>query len=756
MEHIKSRDKKKFFKKLFIILFLITAFIIVVGSLIIGHYVGGIYKDWLSRKDASMEMMNEYYNLIVVQGNEKKIRYFNPLNPFGNSPPTRIYDRNNILIGEYMPPAYEVVNIDDINVLLEKMLLLMEDQRFYDHQGVNYIRTAYLAVRMVLSGRIVGGGSTITQQLAKLLFTKSEKTFERKVFEMFMAHEIERNYSKREILAMYFNTVYLGDGNYGFEAASNYYFDKLLKDGRLVEYAILISMLPNPTYYSIINNPENNRKKVAQILARMTSHGFIDKETAQAELLLFDENYSSLKDKVNASQLGMTVNRTPYVNEYVRQHLLTFFEEDQLALSGLKIYTTVSERDYRISDAIMKRRIREIQAMSGDTSFQGAFVSIDAKTGGIITMIGGSGYTLNNQFNRATQAKRPVGSVIKPFIYLYSFETGLQPFSMAVDTNYTYPQGIGKPPWSPRNYNRRYSGEITLETALVKSVNTVAVKLLYDIGLGNFIRNATEFFGSSAYIPNALSLGLGTLETTPLSLASAYTVLANYGVRFPPYIVERIIDQNNEELDISSLVDRTPIVIDSTSPASYYYVNSTLQKVLAPGGTGNYSARTLGVTYPSFSAKTGTSSDHKDTWFSVYSPDISVVAWLGSDKNSTLPNNATGGVNTALASLEYLSAVTPREKLNFLWNVPDDIKVIEICEVSKLPRNYTCEDIEPLSIVEVDITSQCGIDHLRSGVLDDGTDVTDDGFSENVNDSTGVIMLEEEYIVDPTVGKLRN
>jgi len=751
MEHIKSDDRKIFFKKLFIILFLITVFIIVVGSLLTGYYVGGIYKDWLSRKDASMEMMKEYYNLIVVQGNEKKIRYFNPLNPFGNSPPTRIYDRNNILIGEYMPPAYEVVNIDDINVLLENMLLIMEDQKFYNHKGVNYIRTTYLAVKMVLSRRIVGGGSTITQQLAKLLFTKSEKTFERKVLEMFMAHEIERNYTKREILAMYFNTVYLGDGNYGFEAASNYYFDKLLKDCRLVEYAILISMLPNPTYYSIINNPENNRKKVAQILARMASHGFIDKETAQAELLLFDKNYSNLTEKVSASQLGMTINRTPYVNEYVRQHLLNFFEEDQLALSGLKIYTTVSERDYRISDAIMKRHIRKIQATTGDQSFQGAFVSIDVKTGGIITMIGGSGYTLNNQFNRATQAKRPVGSVIKPFIYLYAFETGLQPFSMVIDTNYTYPQGIGKPPWSPRNYNRRYSGEITLETALFKSVNTVAVKLLYDIGLGYFIKNATEFFGSSAYIPNALSLGLGTLETTPLSLASANTVLANYGVRFSPYIVERIIDDNDEEIDISSLVDRTPKVIDSTSPSSYYYVNSTLQKVLAPGGTGASSARAFGITYPSFSAKTGTSSDHKDTWFSVYNADISVVAWLGSDKNNRLPNNATGGVNTALASLEYLVAVTPKDKLNFLWNVPDDIEVVEICEVSNLPINYTCEESKSLSIRDVDITAQCGIDHLKSGVLNDATNSTDDD-----DESSGVIMLEEESIVDPTIGKLRN
>ena len=474
----KKRPKKRI--KLLITFLFLMLLIGATGAMVASYFVFDAYKHWLSRKEQSMEMLAEYYDIIVIRGNEKRIRYFNPLNPFGDSPPTKIYDRNNILIGEYMPPAYEVVNVDDINPLLEQTLLLMEDQKFYSHGGINYIRSAYLAMQTILTRKIVGGGSTITQQLAKLLFTKSERTIDRKLFEMFAAREIEKRYTKKEILAMYFNTVYLGDGNYGFEAAANYYFNKPLRQCRLLEFAILVGMLPNPTYYSIVNNPDNSRKKVTQILSRLVKNNIIDKDTMRAELELFDKEYTNINKQVKVSQWKMSVNRTPYVNEYVRQELLNYFDKDELALSGLKIYTTVNERYYRIADSILKDKIRTLQSETGNSSYQGAFVVIDPKDGGILVMIGGDGYTLRNQFNRAVQAKRQIGSLIKPFIYLYAFEGGAQPFSIVVDTNYSYPQGVGKPAYSPRNFNRRSSGEVTLENALSRSLNTIAVKLLND------------------------------------------------------------------------------------------------------------------------------------------------------------------------------------------------------------------------------------------------------------------------------------
>ena len=778
------KKKKSKLKKFILTIFIVCLFISVTVGIIGIYFVGGVYKDWVARRDQSMAMLEEYYDIIVIRGNEKRIRYFNPLNPFGDSPPTKIYDRNNILIGEYMPPAYEVVNVDDINPLLEQTLLLMEDQKFYSHKGINYFRTAYLGIRTILTRKIIGGGSTLTQQLAKLLFTKSERTIERKLFEMFAAREIEQKYTKKEILAMYFNTVYLGDGNYGFEAAANHYFNKPLRQCRLLEYAILVGMLPNPTYYSIVNNPDNSRKKVEQILSRLVKNKIIDKETMEAELALFDKEYTNINKQVKGAQWKMTVNRTPYVNEYVRQELLNYFNKDELALSGLKIYTTVNERYYRVADSVMKENIRKLQASSSNRSYQGAMVSIDPKTGGVLVMIGGDGYTLQNQFNRAVQAKRQIGSVIKPFIYLYAFEGGAQPFSTMLDTNYSYPQGTGKPAYSPRNFDRRYRGEITLETALSKSINTIAVKLLNDIGLSYFIEHSREFFGENAYIPNALSIGLGTMEMSPLDLASAYSALANGGIKYEPYIVDKIIDMDGNELSVTALVDRTPHKISATSPSSYYFLNTTLQKVIAPGGTAYRSANTYGFKYPSYSAKTGTTSEHRDNWFAAYNDEIVTITWIGSDRNDLLPNNVTGGATTALATFQYLDAITPSSKREFNWPVPNDVLIVEICQDSGLPRNHTCVNVAPLTVGgNVDLSTQCPIDHLRTGTprndatndammedegnfyytpLDENSNSYDSNQNNNIqnnnqnNNNNNIYLLPEDNIEDPSLGNIRS
>ena len=768
-EEEKKKKPKKRIKLLITFLFLILL-VGATGVMISSYFVVNAYKQWLSRKDQSMEMLSEYYDIIVIRGNEKRIRYFNPLNPFGDSPPTKIYDRNNILIGEYMPPSYEVVNVDDINPLLEQTLLLMEDQKFYSHGGINYTRSAYLAIQTILTRKIVGGGSTITQQLAKLLFTKSERTIDRKLFEMFAAREIEKKYSKKEILAMYFNTVYLGDGNYGFEAAANYYFNKPLRQCRLLEFAILVGMLPNPTYYSIVNNPDNSRKKVTQILSRLVKNNIIDKETMRAELELFDKEYTNINKQVKVSQWKMSVNRTPYVNEYVRQELLNYFDKDELALSGLRIYTTVNERYYRIADSIMKDKIRTLQSETGNSSYQGAFVVIDPKDGGVLAMIGGDGYTLRNQFNRAVQAKRQIGSLIKPFIYLYAFEGGAQPFSIVVDTNYSYPQGVGKPAYSPRNYSRKYMGEVTLENALARSLNTISVKLLNDIGLSYFIERSREFFGDDAYIPNALSIGLGTMEMSPLDLAGAFAALANEGTKYEPYIISKVVDMNGNELSITSLVDRTPKKISSVSETSYYFLNSSLQKVLAPGGTAYRSASTYGFNYPSFSAKTGTTSEHRDNWFVAYNNDIVALAWIGSDRNDILPNNATGGATTALATFEYLNSIISQDKKKFNWDIPSDVVIVEVCMDSGLPRNHTCVNISPLTVGgNVNLSTQCPIDHIRSGTKrrNYSTDLSSeedtlyaplesDTETNSSKNNNNLYILEEEEIYDPSKGNIRS
>lgn len=734
---------------------LIIVFLIISGVCIslAGYVVVSVYRVWESKKAESMKKMAEYYQVIVVRGAEKKIRYFNPMNPFANSPPTRIYDRNNILIGEYMPPYYEVVNPEDISPILEKTLLLMEDQKFYEHSGVNYIRTIYLTIRTIISREIVGGGSTITQQLAKILFTKSEKTIDRKLFEMFAANEIERRYSKKEILAMYLNTVYLGDGNYGFEAASRYYFQKSLRECRTIEYAMLVGLLPNPSYYSPVHKPANARRKAVQILNRLVGFSVIDADNARKELIAFDKDYSNMKGNVVATQWKMTVNEAPYVNEYVRQILSRYFEKDELSISGLRIHTTVDVKHYKQAERSLSSAVAQLQSDTGNRSFQGAVVSVEPTTGAIISLIGGDGYRLDNQFNRATSARRQIGSCVKPFIYAYAFEGGEMPFSVVEDKAYSYPQGIGKKTWTPKNYGGKHKGNMRLDDALAQSVNTIAVKMLQEIGLTYFYNNMKPFVGPKGYIPKDLSIGLGTIELTPLELARAFGGLADYGTMYEPYIIEYIIGADGKKMDLSPIVNKSVTKVTSLSPDSIYFVNTSLQKVLEPGGTGYRSAEAMKFKYP-FSAKSGTTSDHRDAWFVVYSDKLVTVTWIGSDRNDELPQNLTGGALSARIAFGYLNSVLPKTLQNFSWTAPYNVAVIEICNSSGLPRNKTCKNTTSIMLSGIDPTLMCTIDHYTGGKISGSGEYNQKDIDE-FNSMTNISYVNEE-ITDPTEGLIIN
>ncbi len=741
----KHINKKQKIIKVIKVLFIMFVSVSVIATSIAGYMVGNAYKDWNDRRVASMSMMADYYDKIVIKGNEKKIRYFSPLNPFENTPPTRIYDKNNILIGEYMPASYEIVNPEDITEIFEKALLLMEDQKFYQHGGINYIRTIYLTVQAVISRKIVGGGSTITQQLAKILFTKSERTIERKLFEMFAAKEIEATYTKKEILAMYLNTVYLGDGNYGFEAASRYYFQKPLNECRPIECAILIGILSNPTYFSPIKNPDNSKAKVRQILNRLVQHGLLTAEEAREEFELFDTDYRDLVADISTSQLKMTVNRAPYVNEYIRQVLSRHFENEDLGFEvrGLRIYSTIDIRHYEASERSIKNVVLPLQRETKDTSMQAALITLDPKTGAILSMIGGDEYRLHNQFNRATSARRQIGSAVKPFIYAYAFEMGLFPFSVMEDKLYSYPQGLGRDNWSPKNYSGNFKGEVRLDEAIAQSINTIAVKLLEEVGLNYFYNNMNAILSGNFYLPKDLSIGLGTIEITPLELAKIYSGFANNGTIENPYIIERIVQTDGSLLDITDIVNHYSVKMPNVTEASIYFVNSSLQKVLQQGGTGYRSARAVGFNYP-LSAKSGTTSDYRDAWFVVYYDDIVSVIWIGSDSNHKLPNGFTGGGKPAETILTYLNRVTPNHNRNFSWRVPDDVSIVNICNDSGLPSNDTCINIKSIMLSGLDPALRCHIDHttaegaLASELGASGTSI------ENI--------ILEDAIIDPTAG----
>ncbi len=743
----KDLNKKYKIIKAIKVLFILMVGVCVIATSVVGYMVGNAYKNWTASRVSSMTMMADYYDKIVIKGNEKKIRYFSPLNPFENTPPTRIYDKNNVLIGEYTPASYEIVNPEDITEIFERTLLLMEDQKFYQHGGINYIRTIYLSIQAIISRKIVGGGSTITQQLAKILFTKSERTIERKLFEMFAAREIEATYTKKEILAMYLNTVYLGDGNYGFEAASRYYFQKPLNECRPIECAILIGILSNPTYFSPIKNPDNSKAKVRQILNRLVKHGILTQAEATEEFALFDTDYRDLVADISTSQLKMTVNRAPYVNEYIRQILSKHFENEEIGFEGrgFRIYSTIDIRHYEAAERSIKNIVLPLQRDTADKTMQAALITLDPKSGAILSMIGGDEYRLHNQFNRATSARRQIGSAVKPFIYAYAFESGQYPFSMMEDKLYSYPQGLGRDNWAPKNYSGGYKGEVRLDDAIAQSINTIAVKLLEEVGLNYFHSNMSTILSGNFYMPKDLSIGLGTIEMTPIELAKIYGAFANHGVIENPYIIERIVETDGKTISLNGIVNRSSVTIPNISESSIYFVNSSLQKVLQPGGTGSRSARNIGFNYP-ISAKSGTTSDYRDAWFVAYYDDVVSVIWIGSDENNKLPDGFTGGGKPAEVILSYLNRVIPSSKRNFSWYKPDDISIVDICNDSGLPVNRTCRNIKSIMLSGLDPSLECYIDHTSAS--------SSDSINHSPPSQTRSIeqIIFEEPIVDPTVG----
>ena len=234
------------------------------------------------------------------------------------------------------------------------------------------------------------------------------------------------------------------------------------------------------------------------------------------------------------------------------------------------------------------------------------------------------------------------------------------------------------------------------------------------------------------------------------------------------YIVNKILDMNGIELSVTALADRTPHKISGTSSSSYYFLNTTLQKVISSGGTAYRSANAYNFHYPSFSAKTGTTSEHRDNWFAAYNDEIATITWIGSDRNDVLPNNVTGGATTALATFQYLNAITPSDRREFNWKVPDDVFIIEICQESGLPRNHTCINTNPLTVGgNIDLTTQCPIDHIRSGsrrIYNNNETNDEEEFyyytpledENNYNDRTNIYLLPEEDIHDPSVGNIRS
>ena len=533
------------------------------------------------------------------------------------------------------------VKIEQIPVDLLNAFVAIEDNRFYEHKGVDFRGLVRAAYTNLVRGEIAEGGSTITQQLAKNAYLTQERTIKRKIQEVFLALQLEKQYTKQEILELYLNQIYFGQGAYGVQAASKTYFGKNVEDLTLAECAMLAGIPKSPNYYSPFNNINASIERRDTVLDQMVTFGYIN----------YSQCYDAKKSEVVLAPPNVPEKHKDamYFIEYVTQLLVDRYGADAVYKEGLRVYTTIDLDVQKMAeDALLMYLPEYYTDANGIVQPQGAIVAVEPKTGYIRAMVGGRG---TDQFNRATMAERQPGSAFKPFVFVAGLESGYTPDTIIEDSPIT----IGD--WSPQNYSRRFSGNVTLRTVAIFSMNVPTVKIAQALGIDKAIYYAQEM-GISTFVlegdPSdtnlAASLGGLTRGVTPLEIASAYGTFANSGVHIPHIAITKVLDRNGNEI-----YNATPEGRQVISPESAADLTSMLEDVITKG-TGKGAA----IGRPA-AGKTGTTSDYHDAWFVGYTPDLAASVWIGCDDNSEL-DGITGGDLPATIWSHFMQ--------NALLNVP--------------------------------------------------------------------------------------
>lgn len=533
------------------------------------------------------------------------------------------------------------IDINKVPQNLQNAFIAAEDNRFYEHIGIDPIGI-FRAIFANLTNRgIAQGGSTITQQLAKNAFLSQEQTLKRKIQEAMLALEIEHKYSKKEILEMYMNQIYFGQGAYGIQTAAKTYFNKDVNELSLTQCAMLAGLPKSPNYYSPFNNLNEAKKRKNVVLDQMVKYGYVsaaEAEDAKNQDLGLSKSHQAKEADEYASFI-----------DYVSQQVAKKYGDDALYKEGLKIYTTMDVDKQHAAVRAMRNLPNNYTDENGLTQPQAALVSIDPKTGHILAMVGGRG---QDSFNRASMAVRQPGSAFKPFVYLTALQHDMTPDTTMKDQPVTYGG------WSPKNAGGSYSGAMSLSDALAHSVNTIAVQLADEVGTKNIIANAKKMGITTLDAKDdnlAMALGGLTRGVTPLEMASAYGTFANKGVHVKPTAIVKILDRNGNVLEDSSTLEKEETKTRVMSEREAYEMTTMLEGVI-DHGTGR--AATIGR--PA-AGKTGTTDDNKDAWFVGYTPDIVTAVWIGDDTGAHSLGDIYGGTVPAEIWRDYMSSATSDE-----------------------------------------------------------------------------------------------
>lgn len=536
---------------------------------------------------------------------------------------SKVYSANNTLFAEFGPERRTLVSIKRIPQHLKDAVVAIEDERFFQHKGLDFRGITRAVLKNILNIEFKQGASTITQQLARSLFLTRKKTMIRKTKEALLSLEIERKYNKEQILEMYLNQVYWGAGAYGIASAAYSYFRKDVGELSLAESTLLAGLLQAPEAYSPYRHLEKALVRQKIVLRKMKECGFIsaDKEKIARSAPLYFSNPKT-KDV-----------KAAYFLEYLRIQLEEKYGSDALYKGGMEIYTTLDLNMQKAAEEVFQEHISRLRKELKKNDLNGALVALDPRTGEIKALIGGYNFQ-ESQFNRVFQASRQPGSAFKPFVYLAAVDRGFKPDDTIMDTEVAYyTKTVGK--WAPRNYDGKFHGEVTLRDALAYSLNVATIKLLEEIGPENVIPYAASA-GIKSPLGADLSLALGTYSVTPIELTQAYATIANNGIRTKPFAIRIIKDRDGRILE-----ENSPEQEKILNPESCQLLTE-LMKGVVEYGTGRW-AREYGFTYPA-AGKTGTTDDYTDAWFVGFMPQLITTVYVGCDERKTLGQKMSGSV----------------------------------------------------------------------------------------------------------------
>ena len=702
--------------------------------------------------------------------------------------PTRILDRNGRLITEFFrDQKREIIRVEDISPHLIQALLTREDRHFFRHPGFRIPDTIRAAWNMV-SGRFWSGGSTITQQLAGSVYAdRTEITIRRKLVELWWAIQLERWLTKNEILERYLNLVYFGEGTYGVEAASQFYFKHSAREVSVAEAAMLVIQLNRPGGNSPINHPNRARTLQREILDQMVELGFATAADADLSFQQYWDNYDFTRSNRSTAFLERA-DASPYFSEYVRGRL------DELLLGSMDVYhdglivRTTLDLDYqRAAEAALTRHLQRVndarstaaqarlevadanflplvdllsltfdigdlrvagirerkqgteqfieelapaldllgmtldaedlrfvsQAAYGRgekeskrTQVEGALITLDARSGHILAMVGGSKFETGNQFNRATQARLQPGSAFKPLYYSAAISSRrFTPASMIVDAPVVFVNDDGTQ-YVPLNYKGEWKGPVLLRTALARSMNVPSLKVLDGIGFDAAIERASRMLGVTAAddveatFPRKYPLGLGVIAVSPLQMAQAYATFANEGRAVTPLAIQYIMDRNGrmvleveKELRAQQRTDQRERQIMSPQVA---YIMAHLLQSTVRWGTLRYATSLVEGFDTDTAGKTGTTQNWSDAWTVGFTPEQATALWMGFDeRGETLGLTLTGATATGPAWTEYLKAIEPERPRYFVRPPTGLIEVTVNAHSGLLPSGAPGEEIIP-------------------------------------------------------------